>query len=319
MIKLMPQNDPFWRRAAGGGRRDGVRDYFKKAAGMDRLKFVLGRILAKLFKKRTENVKSNFTIPDYYWGINQPSNLIDRAIRFYIGQEIIDHHKIDNGYAEEIHKNFWSKTDRYFSETKERTEKAHIPAYQDIAERLIPIVEANHIQIVCEFGAGDGKWLYFLSKRMRNINKFIGVDISKKQTETNQNRYKNITFIQSELVEWAEKHAIPNALYLTCGGVLEYLSEGSVKRLFDLLHNKAKGSVIFLIEPIYGDYDLKTDKTSRIIGKEHSYTHNYIQLLEKSGIIVIHQEEIRSIGMRNLVVFAYIESENGPISTATIR
>lgn len=50
---------------------------------------------------------------------------------------------------------------------------------------------------------------------------------------------------------------------------------------------------------------MNKDTASKIIGYEHSYTHNYVHLLKMAGIEVISHEERESMGQRMLIVLAY--------------
>jgi hypothetical protein len=65
--------------------------------------------------------------------------------------------------------------------------------------------------------------------------------------------------------------------------------------------------MVFLIEPLYGDYDINKEISSKINGFEYSYTHNYVHWLETEDITIIRQEERKVGGCRMLVVAAYIE------------
>jgi SAM-dependent methyltransferase len=265
---------------------------------MDRIKYLLGWVLAKLFPKKVDKVYNNFTIPEN-------GDIAERLIRFYLAYKMKKQERNSQNGFEAVHKNFWSKSDTYFYDTKNRTEEIHIPSYKDIVQEVIPLLADKNIQTVFEFGSGDGAWLNYLSQQWEVVKEFIGIDISQGQVDKNNRKYKHLTFIKSDLIEWAETNATPQALYHTCAGVLEYLSESSVKRLINILKNQAKGSLIFFIEPLYGDYDINKDTASKIIGYEHSYTHNYVHLLEMAGIEVINHEERESMGQRMLIVLAY--------------
>jgi|GEM_PF-1301760 len=271
-----------------------------------RIKYVVGWVLAKLFPEKVEKVYNDFTVASNC-DSSQNVHIVERLIRSYLADKAKKQELKIPGGLEAVHKNFWSKSDTYFYNTKNRTEEVHIPAYKDIIQGIMPLLVDKNIQTVCEFGPGDGCWLNYLSQQWGFIKEFIGIDISQSQVEKNNRKYRHLTFIKSDLIEWAEANATPHALYHTCGGVLEYLSENSVKRLIKTLKNQAKDSMIFLIEPLYGSYDINKDTASEIIGQEHSYTHNYVHLLEIEGIEVISHEEREVMGHRMLIVLAYIQ------------
>ncbi|WP_434685719.1 methyltransferase domain-containing protein [Pseudanabaena minima] len=272
---------------------------------MDRIKYALGLVLAKLFPKKADEIRENFTIPNYLWS-SRKVPVVDRLIRFYLGCKIKKQKGKISDELESIHRNFWSKADKYFADTKNRTEEVHIPAHKNIVQGLITLLEDKNIQTVCEFGTGDGSWLNYLSQQWTVVKKFIGIDISEHQVDDNNRKYSHLTFVRSDLIEWTEKNATHNTLYHTCGGVLEYLSEDSVRRLIQILRNQAKDSIVFFIEPLYGDYDINKDIASEIISFEYSYTHNYVHLLKSAGFeIISHDEkEVGCLG-RMIIVLAY--------------
>jgi hypothetical protein len=276
-----------------------------KAMVIDKIKYAMGWVLATLLPQQAEAVRNRFTVPSD-WDSPQSSRMTDRFLRFYIGAQAKAAEQSSPGQLEKIHQNFWSQTASYFTDMGDRTENIYIPMYQDIVASLTPRLVDYQIQTVCEFGTGDGQWLNYLSQQWGMIQRFIGIDLSANQVAINQQRYPHLEFVTSDLVSWTEANAEPSTLYHTNSGVLEYLSEDSVKHLLSRLKDRARNSILFLIEPIYGDYDIHREITSQIIGYEHSYTHNYVHLLEAAGIEVISHEEREVIGCRMLIVLAYI-------------
>ena len=62
---------------------------------------------------------------------------------------------------------------------------------------------------------------------------------------------------------------------------------------------------MLFFEPLYGSYDIRKDTASKTIGYEHSYTHNYVYLLENAGIQVLRNEERQVMGYRMLILLAH--------------
>ena len=272
---------------------------------MDRVKYLAGLFFAKLSPQKVEEIRNSFTIPNYWFG-HLRGHIIERLIRYYVGYTVKRQERENQGVVEAIHKNFWRQTDKYFSTGGNRTKKVYIPAYNDVVKDMQTLLVDRDIQTVCEFGAGDGTWLNYLYQQWAGVKEFIGIDISLRQIEKNKEIYKHLTFIQSDILEWATTNATPNTLYHTNGGVLEYLSEVSVKQLLKTLKDQAKSSIVFFIEPLHGSYDINKNFTTQIIGYEHSYTHNYVYLLGAEGIEIIRHEEREVLGYRMLIVLAYI-------------
>lgn len=274
---------------------------------MNLIKYTAGLALARMDRQKFREIFNNFTIPDADFSDSHFDSYRDRLIRYYIACKAQKQEYKGQSEIEALHKNFWSKVDKYFVSTKSRADDVHIPAYRDIVSDLSSILTERNIKTVCEFGVGDGKWLNYLSQQWTGIKNFIGIDISEKQIERNARLFPHFTFKNSDLMEYVKLNATQNTLYHTCGGVLEYISENSLKRFFRLLKDQAKGSMIFLIEPLYGDYDITKEISSKINGFEYSYTHNYVYWLKSEGIAIIRQEERIIGGGRMHVVVAQIE------------
>lgn len=272
---------------------------------MDTIKYFLGWGLSLIFPAQKARLYENFTIPLD----GSDSRFSDKLIRFYLRQRAKQEEQTDPGQLEAIHRNFWAKTDAYFDVTDNRAEDVFIPTYADVVQSLIPVLAEKQIDTVCEFGTGDGKWLNYLSQQWTAVSHFIGIDISANQIERNRQQYPQLTFYHADLVAWAEQNAAPRTLYLTNGGVLEYLSEESVRRLLAIIRSQASGSLVLLNEPLYGDFDIETDKSSQVLGQEYSYSHNYVHLLRTAGAQILRYEERSVMDYRLLLVLAYFAPE----------
>lgn len=271
---------------------------------MHQIKYFLGKLLSILFPAKTANLLENFTIPQD-WNGRGLDHTINKLIRYYLRYRAKQQEVESPGKLEEIHRNFWAQTDSYFDETQDRAAEVFIPNYADLVQQLIPLLTEKHIHTVCEFGTGDGQWLNYLSQQWTAVTHFIGIDISAHQIEINKAQFPHITFYHADLVEWMGKNATDQTLYHTNGGVLEYLSEESVRKLINIIGQTTKGSLVLLNEPLYGDFDINTDKASKVSGAEFSYSHNHPHLLKTAGAQILHQEEKDLMGHRMLTVLAF--------------
>ena len=233
-------------------------------------------------------------MPEY----NQSSYLqqkFDNLIHYYLVESRIEKEATQEGELENAHKNYWANSEDYFDQFAHLIEESYIPAYQDVVTDLIPLLKEKNIERVNEFGTGDGQWLNYLTQQWPFISRYTGIDISSHQIKKNQKIFPNITFEAADLVDWAQSNVTPHALYHTNGGVLEYLSEASVRKLLTLIKEKAPSSVLFFNEPIYEDYDYKVDTDSRIVGSEFTYNHNYVHLFKELGIEMVRCEETKCL------------------------
>lgn len=272
---------------------------------MTTIKYLLGWVLAVMLPAKTTLLYNSFTIPQGW----DDSKSVDKLIRFYLSCRAKQEEREVPGKLEEIHRNFWAKTDGYFEETDNRAEEVYIPTYEDIVQDMIPLLAEKQIDTVCELGTGDGKWLDYLAREWTAVTQFTGIDIAAHQIDINKRQFPHLTFYHADLVTWLEENAAGHTLYHTNGGVLEYLSEESVRHLFDIIKTKAKGSLVLFNEPLYGDFDIKTDKASKVLGYEYSYSHNYVYLLQAAGAQIFRCEERAVMDYRMLLVLAYFAAE----------
>jgi hypothetical protein len=97
---------------------------------------------------------------------------------------------------------------------------------------------------------------------------------------------------------------MPDTIFVTQGGVLEYLSQQSLCGVFETIVGRAPNALLFLIEPLADDFDLSTQCESLPVGGEFSYSHNYPALMQAAGIAIDFQDERRRLKHRMLGVLA---------------
>lgn len=268
-------------------------------------KFRLGQLGSIAFPKRASDLRQSFSVPVPRYS-SYLQNKIDNLIHFYLVQRKIQQEATQVGELEKAHREYWANSDGYFEQFAHLAEESYIPIYQDVVSDLIPLLKESKIENANEFGTGDGQWLNYLTQQWPFIRQFTGIDISAYQIARNKEVFPHITFEASDLVEWAEKNAAPRSLYHTNGGVLEYLSERSVRKLLAILKKRAPDSLIFFNEPIYDDFDYAVDKASRVVGSEFTYNHNYIYLFEELGIEMVRCEERDAFGYRVVLAIGKI-------------
>lgn len=268
-------------------------------------KYILGSILAYLSPKSKETILKQFSVyvptGTTSWELRRNS-----FIHFYLVEQKIKKAHHQQGELEEAHKIYWANSVNYFDNFAHLIEDSYIPIYQDLIQTLAPVLESKDITQVVEFGTGDGQWLNYLANQWPFVSNFIGVDLSVHQIKENKVRFPHIQFETSDLIDWADINAQPHSLYHTMGGVLEYLSEESVRKLLMQLKEKAPNSYLFFNEPIYDDFDYTRDTHSRVVGNEYTYNHNYKFIFDELQIEMIQWEERVAFGYRVISVIGYI-------------
>jgi hypothetical protein len=93
-------------------------------------------------------------------------------------------------------------------------------------------------------------------------------------------------------------------VFLSHNGVLEYFLREELASLFADIGTRLRPSIASISEPIAVDYDLERETASRPYGDEHSFSHNYVHLLEGAGFRMLHRSEFREGSHRLLRLVA---------------
>jgi SAM-dependent methyltransferase len=260
------------------------------------LNYYIGAILARMFPSKLEMARRSFTLPRL--GNRDGYGRIERLIRDYVGEKASRH----PAELEALHKEFWRgrRAQGWYGATADRFEAHNLPLFSDRVERCIPAIGERNIARVREFGCGDGQWLNYLSERWTGPTDFLGIDLAKEQIERNQRRYPQLRFECADLTARVREHAMPDTIFVfvTQGGVLEYLSQQSLCGVFETIVGRARDALLFLIEPLADNFDLSTQCDSLPYGGELSYSHNYPALMQAAGISIVFQDERRRLKHR---------------------
>jgi SAM-dependent methyltransferase len=264
------------------------------------LNYSIGALLARAFPAKLEMVRRSFTLPRL--GNREGYGRIERLIRDYVGDKASRH----PAELEALHKEFWRgrSAKGWYAATAHRFATRNLPLFADWVERCIPAIDERNVARVCEFGCGDGQWLNYLSERWIGPTDFLGIDLAQEQIERNQRRYPHLRFECADLTAWIHDHAMPDTMFVTQGGVLEYLSQQSLCGVFETLVERAPNALLFLIEPLADDFDLGTQRESLPYGGELSHSHNYPALMRAAGIAIDFQDERRWFKHRVLGLLA---------------
>ena len=272
----------------------------------DNLKYMAGAALSWLMPGRTRVIRKAFTLP--YFDSQIRGGALERLIRLYIARSS----RKDPMRLEKLHKNFWRRqgTDGWHGATKDRLKDTYYASFSDLVQRCALEISTRRIERVVEFGTGDGDWLRFLSQHWQGPSTFIGIDIAEQRIAINVSRHPNLVFECADLTHWVEEHAVGQTIFVTQGGVLEYLSECSLRRFFEAISQRCPSSLLFLIEPLATGHNLDSHRESRLYGAEYSYSHNYPYQLSRAGISLLHQEERAMSDQRWLVVLAAVSGSD---------
>ncbi len=264
------------------------------------IKSAAGAVLASLFPQKVVQVEQGFTMP--YFGAEPDLGIIGRLIRTHIGRK----GAINQQKLEELHKNFWrgQSPEGWFGSTSQRLHSIYVPTFGALTEKVHAELIANRIENVVEFGTGNGDWLAWLKSTWSFPKQFLGIDLAEDQVRENLQRHAELAFVASDLTEWVSANKSQRTLFLTHCGVLEYLSESTLKTLFNTIRLNHRESMVLFVEPISPDFDLEAEQHSRLHGNEFSFSHNYPTLLRQAKFNIAFTSEHEVEGHRMLCTFA---------------
>ncbi|PHQ68851.1 MAG: hypothetical protein COB93_09575 [Sneathiella sp.] len=228
--------------------------------------------------------------------------------------------KGDYGSVEKSLSAFWAgdSGDKFFSGDAnadarfERFLKQHhmvIDALRDFLD-----LAGSDFHRLVEIGCGEGRVLTHCFEQIPAISSAIGLDINKTIIDRASAEYAavaDLSFFNSDGVDWLEANPSPGTVVLFNGGVLEYFSSVKFDNVLKALA-ACPPAAIALIEPVAADHDLENDVTSRIFGGENSFSHNHRHRLSEAGFEVIYSTELKEGGIRWVLMLGVFSSAPKP-------
>jgi hypothetical protein len=143
---------------------------------------------------------------------------------------------------------------------------------------------------ICEIGTGNGMLLDYMSKRYKNISKFIGVDLNREQVLENRERYKstNLEFVHMEITDWIKTKCADRTIFVSTTTLMHF-TLNELKELLELIISKFSKSAVALNEPTHPD--ILGDQPSKP-GAVLAYFHNYNYLFTQLGYYIASKEII---------------------------
>ena len=254
------------------------------------IKTIVGSILIVIMPKKAKELSNKGMTIDV--GLTLKERLIRHTL---LGKAKKDE---DFETLSQFHQDFWTnKADEYFSTRffNNVLEDFFIPKCSFLVDLLKEKLdqEGGKFNILVEIGTGEGTVLNYLSSQLPNVNRFIGIDLSTAQIESNKNLFsknKKLEFVASDAFDWIKENRNDHMIIITCNGVLEYFTQSRLQDFFNELNSF--GKVIFVaIEPIGVNHDFLKNPNSEIYGIENSFSHNYVKMFKDAGFNIWHQSK----------------------------
>lgn len=247
-------------------------------------KLLSGNFLLPFFEERAAHVEAT--------PFGKPWNSLDRLLRSGLYSEAF--RRKDHKRLRKFLSNYWGNEAKNFhDDTQDRFERMFLQHDIAVIEALEEQMKSSSFEQLYEIGCGGGQVIEHLCKRLISLKQFMGIDLGEEQIAQNRKHHNHakLTFETADASEWLPKHASPNSIFLTNGGVFEYFLQDDLEVLFRMIASERKPAAVVVIETIGSDHDLETEKDSLIYGREMSFSHNYPHLLREAGFEIMHQSE----------------------------
>lgn len=274
------------------------------------LKRWLGAALVRAAPGRAAAIGADLAKP--YWDGASAGSPLGRRVDALIRAHLADAaQRADGGRAlEAMHKRQWreQRDAAWFERTAAAFDAETLPRVREPVAALAAVLEGRPLARVCEIGTGDGRFLDYLRRTLDRPATYVGLDLSAARTAVNASLYPHATFVCADATAWIRDNPVDATLYVTHGGVFEYLSPASLASLLAVLAQAEPHSLLALFhEPLSPSHDLAHDPASCLTtAGEYSYSHNYPALLSGAGFTVLHQSETDAPGYRAFTAFAAV-------------
>jgi SAM-dependent methyltransferase len=242
-------------------------------------KAIIGRLAIKAFPLEASKLESNFN--------NYSGGLMQKVLKAGL------FHKASSTGAfyllAEYHRMYWQspKAQEYYDQSERRFKEwllgNHI-VLTDILDALAGSCSSGFTSFY-DIGCGSGFATRYMFERLPRLTDCVGIDLSATQIARNIQTSKNlgIRFEAGNANEWIRSHAKSNAIYFTSGGVLEYFTRDELVSLLKYVTTHLRPALFVSIEPVSPNHDMKRDISSRPLGPEMSFSHNYPSIFSHAG------------------------------------
>jgi len=245
-----------------------------------RAKALLGRGLKTLLPKLAQRVHERPFHPR--WGI---AGRLIRNGHLADAVESRDHETLQRFFTD-----YWSSetSAEFYDQFAQRFEDLFLRFHAGIVDRIADATAhfgPGSARLV-EVGCGDGRVHHYMARHLPGIGEFHGIDLNATQIANCRITHRdtpNFHFHAENLVSWIAANPAAGTIFVTNGGVLEYLLRRQLVELFENLRSSCSPCLIAITETVAIDHDLSREVESIPYGHEFAFSHNYQAILQEAG------------------------------------
>ena len=251
---------------------------------------LIGSYLLPFFPKKSNKLKNqDFTLAH----ANTDYSFLDNLLRLGLL-----HNVIKTGNTDELanyHLKFWQSDAATTYHKKAMAEDVILPQFAHLTDDIDDIIANSGytFSTLCEIGSGSGQLLDHLSKTIKNVDQFIGIDLSPDTADACNQKYTNdnIRFVAGDAKQWIKENGQKNWVYLSYRGVLEYFPQQTLLEFLSETRKACEPCLFVIVEPLGIHHDLENSTASEPYSAEFSFSHHYEYLFKSAGFN-IHSVQI---------------------------
>lgn len=174
----------------------------------------------------------------------------------------------------------WHQLKRQEYSDPERFQQEFLRFRQPLANQIAELLSAcPEFKTLCHVGAGHGLFLEYLSRRLPQVENFVGVDICLEQIEENRRNYSGsrLRFEHAEVLDWVRAQP-PRGIIFVAVGTLQYFTPAELEEFLRVVRDQVRPAAIALSESV--NIQLMSAVRSEPRG-DIGYSHPYPHLFQK--------------------------------------
>lgn len=194
----------------------------------------------------------------------------------------------------------------FYDRFRGRFEHSFLGPHHIIVDKLAEQVRSGRFSALIEVGCGDGRVLDHCATAMPELDALVGLDINPAIIAENRKTWAGnprLSFQCGDATKWLDSLVGDGTILMTYGGVMEYLDQASLMRVYRTVA-KHRNVAVAMVEPLSPDHDLALQPESFTFGVENSFSHNYPHLLKRAGFKEVFSQEMDWDGVRWILMLA---------------
>ncbi|QEG23345.1 class I SAM-dependent methyltransferase [Mariniblastus fucicola] len=251
------------------------------------LKEIIGAVVSTACRSRADELYRSPT--------SSPRGIRDKAIMAWLKRRSL--HEGSSEFFERLHLDFWATDggEEFADNCDHRFEDLFLKKQSEDFDALKKVWNEVGPKQIVEFGCSSGKLTNYLATNLDGVQSATGIEINRAQVESNRKSTSfdpRVRFECADASNWLNENALPETLFVTNGGVLEYFHRERLNEMLARIVEESKPAIFFASEPVAVDHDWANSKESVPFGEELSFSHNYTDLFESNGFAILHQRSV---------------------------